>query len=96
MFNFYRKGALLASNALSLLSAVLMGFSKLANSLEMIIFGRFFIGVFAGLSTGIVPCYISEISPKYLRGSLGVVSQLAVTVGKHLLISVLLDSTYNS
>lgn len=76
-----RKGALLASNVLSLLAATLMGFSKIADSLEMIIIGRFFIGVFAGLSTGIVPAYITEIAPKHLRGSLGVVSQLAVTIG---------------
>ena len=75
----------MASNALSLLAATMMGFSKLADSLEMIIIGRFFIGVFAGLSTGIVPAYISEIAPKHLRGSLGVLSQLAVTIGSFVL-----------
>ena len=35
----------------------------------------------AGLNTSLVPMYISEISPLTLRGGLGTVNQLAVTVG---------------
>lgn len=34
-----------------------------------------------GLNTSLVPMYISEISPLNLRGGLGTVNQLAVTVG---------------
>ena len=37
--------------------------------------------VFAGLNTSLAPMYISEIAPLNLRGGLGVVNQLAVTVG---------------
>lgn len=36
---------------------------------------------FAGLNTSLVPMYISEISPLNLRGGLGTVNQLAVTIG---------------
>ena len=35
----------------------------------------------AGLNTSLVPMYISEISPLTLRGGLGTINQLAVTVG---------------
>lgn len=41
-----------------------------------------------GLNTSLVPMYISEISPLNLRGGLGTVNQLAVTIG--LLISQIL------
>ena len=34
-----------------------------------------------GLATGMVPLYISEIAPKHIRGALGVVNQLAITIG---------------
>lgn len=36
---------------------------------------------FSGLNTSLVPMYISEIAPLNLRGGLGTVNQLAVTVG---------------
>lgn len=35
----------------------------------------------AGLNTSLVPMYISEIAPLNLRGGLGTVNQLAVTIG---------------
>ena len=44
-----------------------------------------------GLNTSLVPMYISEISPLTLRGGLGTVNQLAVTVG--LLISQVKDQS---
>lgn len=37
--------------------------------------------MFAGLSTILVPMYVSEIAPLNLRGALGTVNQLAVTIG---------------
>lgn len=37
--------------------------------------------LFLGLNTSLVPMYISEIAPLNLRGGLGTVNQLAVTVG---------------
>lgn len=35
----------------------------------------------SGLNTSLVPMYISEIAPLNLRGGLGTVNQLAVTIG---------------
>ena len=49
---------------------------------------HFLISFCAGLNTSLVPMYISEISPLNLRGGLGTINQLAVTVG--LLVSQIL------
>ncbi|GLV43811.1 Glucose transporter 1 [Carabus blaptoides fortunei] len=78
---FGRKGGLLLNNILGIGGACLMGFTKIANSYEMLFFGRFIIGVNCGLNTSLVPMYISEIAPLNLRGGLGTLNQLAVTVG---------------
>ncbi|KAJ8979666.1 hypothetical protein NQ317_006378 [Molorchus minor] len=78
---FGRKGGLLLNNVLGISGACLMWCTKIANSYEMLFFGRFIIGVNCGLNTSLVPMYISEISPLNLRGGLGTVNQLAVTVG---------------
>lgn len=83
-----RRRGLLLSNLLGVGGAILMGFSKLISSYEMLILGRLVIGVYCGLNTSLVPMYISEIAPLNLRGGLGTVNQLAVTVG--LLISQVL------
>ncbi|XP_019870796.2 glucose transporter type 1 isoform X1 [Aethina tumida] len=78
---FGRKGGLLLNNVLGISGGCLMWCTKIANSYEMLFFGRFIIGVNCGLNTSLVPMYISEISPLNLRGGLGTVNQLAVTVG---------------
>ncbi|XP_059473523.1 glucose transporter type 1 isoform X4 [Neocloeon triangulifer] len=85
---FGRKGGLLLNNFLGIGGACLMGVTKMAHSYEILFLGRFIIGVNCGLNTSLVPMYISEIAPLNLRGGLGTVNQLAVTVG--LLISQVL------
>ncbi|XP_044000904.1 glucose transporter type 1 isoform X4 [Aphidius gifuensis] len=85
---FGRKGGLLLNNVLGIVGACLMGFTKVAKSYEILFLGRFIIGINCGLNTSLVPMYISEIAPLNLRGGLGTVNQLAVTVG--LLISQVL------
>uniref|UniRef100_W8AU68 Glucose transporter type 1 n=2 Tax=Ceratitis capitata TaxID=7213 RepID=W8AU68_CERCA len=78
---FGRKGGLLLNNVLGISGACLMGFTKVSHSYEMLFLGRFIIGVNCGLNTSLVPMYISEIAPLNLRGGLGTVNQLAVTIG---------------
>ncbi|XP_022252248.1 glucose transporter type 1-like isoform X2 [Limulus polyphemus] len=78
---FGRKGGLLLNNVLAILGGAFMGLSKASHSIEMLIFGRLIIGFNCGLNTALVPMYLSEISPVSLRGGLGTVNQLAVTVG---------------
>ncbi|XP_057551503.1 solute carrier family 2, facilitated glucose transporter member 5 isoform X2 [Hippopotamus amphibius kiboko] len=76
-----RKGTLLFNNIFSIVPAILMGCSKVARSYEMIIVARVLVGICAGLSSNVVPMYLGELAPKNLRGALGVVPQLFITVG---------------
>ncbi|KAF6730238.1 Solute carrier family 2, facilitated glucose transporter member 1 [Oryzias melastigma] len=78
---FGRRNSMLVANALAFIAAAFMGFSKLAASFEMLIVGRFIVGIYSGLSTGFVPMYVEEISPTSLRGALGTLHQLGVVIG---------------
>ncbi|XP_044273912.1 solute carrier family 2, facilitated glucose transporter member 3-like [Varanus komodoensis] len=78
---FGRRNSMLLVNILAIAGGLLMGFSKLARAVEMLIIGRFIIGVFCGLCTGFVPMYISEVSPTALRGAFGTLNQLGIVVG---------------
>ncbi|XP_059547341.1 solute carrier family 2, facilitated glucose transporter member 5-like isoform X1 [Myotis daubentonii] len=76
-----RKGTLLLNNVFSIVPAILMGSSEAVHSFEIIILSRLLVGICAGLSSNVVPMYLGELSPKNLRGALGVVPQLFITVG---------------
>uniref|UniRef100_A0A8D3BN46 Major facilitator superfamily (MFS) profile domain-containing protein n=1 Tax=Scophthalmus maximus TaxID=52904 RepID=A0A8D3BN46_SCOMX len=76
-----RKNSMLVANILAFVSAALMGFSKMSSSWEMLIIGRFVIGLYSGLSTGFVPMYVGEVSPTSLRGALGTLHQLGIVTG---------------
>lgn len=78
---FGRKNSMLMANTLAFIAAALMGFSKMAASWEMLIIGRFIIGLYSGLSTGFVPMYVGEVSPTSLRGALGTLHQLGIVTG---------------
>uniref|UniRef100_A0A3B3C423 Solute carrier family 2, facilitated glucose transporter member 5 n=1 Tax=Oryzias melastigma TaxID=30732 RepID=A0A3B3C423_ORYME len=76
-----RKGTLLFNNIFSIVPAVMMGASEVAKSYEIIIVARFIVGICAGLSSNVVPMYFGELSPKNLRGALGIVPELFITIG---------------
>ncbi|CAM4628053.1 unnamed protein product [Leuciscus chuanchicus] len=78
---FGRKNSMLMANALAFIAAALMGFSKIAASWEMLIIGRFVVGLYSGLTTGFVPMYVGEVAPTALRGALGTLHQLGIVIG---------------
>ncbi|XP_051515975.1 solute carrier family 2, facilitated glucose transporter member 1-like [Myxocyprinus asiaticus] len=78
---FGRRNSMLFVNVLAFIAAAFMGFSKLAASWEMLIIGRFIVGLYSGLSTGFVPMYVGEIAPTSLRGALGTLHQLGIVIG---------------
>ncbi|NWI49021.1 GTR5 protein, partial [Calyptomena viridis] len=79
--NCGRKGTLLINNLFSIGSAILMGTSELAKTFEVIILSRVIMGIYAGLASNVVPMFLGEMSPKNLRGAIGVVPQLFITIG---------------
>uniref|UniRef100_H2LTF1 Solute carrier family 2, facilitated glucose transporter member 5 n=1 Tax=Oryzias latipes TaxID=8090 RepID=H2LTF1_ORYLA len=78
---FGRRNSMLMANILAFIASALMGFSKMAKSWEMLIVGRFVVGLYSGLSTGFVPMYVGEVSPTALRGALGTLHQLGIVIG---------------
>ncbi|XP_078069244.1 solute carrier family 2, facilitated glucose transporter member 9 [Mustelus asterias] len=76
-----RKGTLLVNNGFAILAALMMSLSKAAGSFEMLIVGRFIIGVNAGIALSALPMYLGEISQKHIRGSLGQVTSIFICVG---------------
>ncbi|XP_028985187.1 solute carrier family 2, facilitated glucose transporter member 4-like [Betta splendens] len=76
-----RRKAMLINNLLAFIGGSLMGLSKLCRSFEMMILGRFVIGAYCGLASGLTPMYVGEISPTGLRGALGTLHQLAIVTG---------------
>ncbi|XP_012582167.1 PREDICTED: solute carrier family 2, facilitated glucose transporter member 4 isoform X2 [Condylura cristata] len=76
-----RKRAMMVNNILAVLGGTLMGLANAASSYEMLILGRFLIGAYSGLTSGLVPMYVGEIAPTHLRGALGTLNQLAIVIG---------------
>ncbi|KAM3912818.1 solute carrier family 2, facilitated glucose transporter member 3-like [Leptodactylus fuscus] len=78
---FGRRNSMLLVNVAALVGGALMALSKLGWSFEMLIIGRFIIGIFSGFCTGLVPMYIGELAPTAYRGALGTLNQLGIVVG---------------
>ncbi|XDV37880.1 hypothetical protein PO909_007411 [Leuciscus waleckii] len=76
-----RKGTLLANNALALIAALLLALGETARSFEMLIIGRFIIGMDSGVALSVLPMYLGEISPRQVRGSIGQFHAIFICLG---------------
>ncbi|KAJ8505966.1 hypothetical protein OPV22_006852 [Ensete ventricosum] len=73
-----RKGSLMIASIPNIIGWLAISFAKDSSFLYM---GRLLEGFGVGVISYTVPVYIAEISPQNLRGSLGSVNQLSVTMG---------------
>ncbi|XP_024384067.1 probable plastidic glucose transporter 1 [Physcomitrium patens] len=55
--------------------------SASAQSVNLMILGRFLVGIGIGVNTGLVPMYISEVAPTKFRGALGSMCQIGTCIG---------------
>lgn len=73
-----RRATLIINNIFLVLSSVLISF---APQWWYQAIGRILVGIVAGIATAVVPTYFSEISPIAIRGAVGTMHQLGITVG---------------
>ncbi|CAA0839556.1 Sugar transporter ERD6-like 6 [Striga hermonthica] len=73
-----RKGSLIIAAIPNIIGWLAISFAKSSSFLFM---GRLLEGFGVGIISYTVPVYIAEIAPQNLRGSLGSVNQLSVTIG---------------
>jgi SP family facilitated glucose transporter-like MFS transporter 1 len=75
---FGRRNSLIMNGILNICGALLELLAKPASSPEFLIAGRLILGVNMGLTSGLVPMYLMEITPGKYRGSAGTLHQVAV------------------
>ncbi len=75
---FGRKKIIMATAVIFFLGSIMCAF---ATNIIMLIISRIFVGFAVGIVNFVVPLYLSEISPKYLRGTLVSLYQWAITAG---------------
>ncbi|XP_024915701.1 solute carrier family 2 member 9, like 1 isoform X2 [Cynoglossus semilaevis] len=89
-----RKKTMIFNSLVAIIAAVIMLFSKLARSYEMLILARFLYGSCTGLSASIHILYLTEISPRKIRGTvtltLGTFGSLGKLLGQLLGLSEIL------
>jgi len=73
-----RKKTVLIASICFLVSAIILACVK---SINEIIILRFVIGISIGISSTTSPLYIAELAPRYARGALVSINQLAITIG---------------
>lgn len=75
---FGRKAIIMTTAVIFILGSILCAF---APNIYILIISRIFVGFAVGIVNFVVPLYLSEISPKHLRGTLVSLYQWAITAG---------------
>ncbi|KAI6194694.1 MFS transporter, SP family [Aphelenchoides besseyi] len=73
-----RKTTLVANGVVNILAATAEFSAKYCNSPELLIVGRIVLGACIGLTSGIVPMYLIELTPPDYRNRVGTLHQVAV------------------
>lgn len=92
---FGRKKIIIATAVIFIIGSILCAF---APNILVLIVSRIFIGFAVGIVNFVVPLYLSEISPKALRGTLVSLYQWAITAGilfSYIINSVFAHAVYN-
>ncbi|XP_048479621.1 solute carrier family 2, facilitated glucose transporter member 5 isoform X1 [Plutella xylostella] len=76
-----RKYASVATAVLFVAGSLNFVLCRAANSVEMLLLGRLLVGLASGLTTSIVPMYLTELAPLHLTGAMGVACPMGVNVG---------------
>lgn len=76
-----RKMAIVVTNLLAIAGGILFVFCNQANSVEMLVLGRLLVGLAGGLTTSIVPMYLTELAPSRLVGAMGAICPMGVNLG---------------
>ncbi|XP_062999964.1 solute carrier family 2, facilitated glucose transporter member 11-like [Elgaria multicarinata webbii] len=79
-----KKKSLMCNNFIVIVAALLIGSSKMAHSFELILMGRFFYGISAGICLNIHGPYLGEVSPKKFRGFAIATASVFFSLGKAL------------
>ncbi|RLN76693.1 hypothetical protein BBJ28_00022296 [Nothophytophthora sp. Chile5] len=83
--DLYGRKPIMMANCVFMIAGAIVQAS--ASGIWMFIGGRVISGIASGGATGVIPGFISEISPPHLRNSLGVGFQIAITLG-NLLVAI--------
>lgn len=92
---FGRKKIIMATAVIFILGSILCAF---APNVYMLILSRIFVGFAVGIVNFVVPLYLSEVSPKNLRGTLVSLYQWAITAGilfSYFINAVFAQAVYN-
>ncbi|XP_051888495.1 solute carrier family 2, facilitated glucose transporter member 11-like isoform X2 [Pristis pectinata] len=77
-----RRNCLVLNNIVAIVGAIIVGFSRMAKSFEMILVARFLYGVNSGNGMNIHCMYLMECSPKKLRGLVTITTAIFNSLGK--------------
>ncbi len=86
---FGRKKIIISTAIIFILGSILCAF---APNVYVLIFSRILVGLAVGIVNFVVPLYLSEVSPKQLRGTLVSLYQWAITAG--ILFSYMINSVF--